>query len=160
MRTLLVIHIVAGTLAVLARTLAGSVPKPVRSRSILHRRAGRAFRWFMTFVLGTCTLMTIIRFNPYFAGLTAAALMGVFSGERVLRRKDGERGTALDWIVTLLIIAVASYLGYLLARGQVTKNVPVVRALAYGTSAYAFRSAEHTSELQSPCNIVRRSLQQ
>ncbi len=138
MRTLLVIHIIAGTLAVLAGTMAVSVPKPVRSRSILHRRAGRAFQWLMTFVLGTATLMTIIKFNAYFAGLTAAALMGVFSGERVLRRKNGERAKALDWIVTLLIIAVASYLAYLLARGQVTKNVPVVRALAYGTSAYAF----------------------
>lgn len=138
MRTLLVIHIIAGTLAVLAGTMAVAVPKPVRSRSILHRRAGRAFQWFMTFVLGTAALMTIIRFNAYFAGLTAAALMGVFSGERVLRRKNGERGTALDWIVTLMIISVASYLAFLLARGQVTKNVPVVRALAYGTSAYAF----------------------
>ena len=137
-KILLVVHIVAGTLAVLAGTAAVSLPKPVRSRAMLHRRAGRVFQWLMAFVLGTATLMTILRFNAYFAGLTAAALMGVFSGERVLRRKNGERGTLLDWVVTLVILSVAGYLAYLLATHQVTKNVPVVRALAYGTSAYAF----------------------
>lgn len=137
-KVLLVTHIIAGTLAVLAGTLAVAVPKPVRSASWLHRRSGRTFQWFMTFVLGTAALMTILRFNAYFAGLTAAALMGVFSGERVLRRKNGERAKALDWLVTLAIIAVAGYLAYLLAMGRVTRNVPVVRALAYGTSAYAF----------------------
>ncbi len=138
MKIMLLVHIIAGTLAVLAGTAAVAVPKPVRSRSTLHRRAGRAFQWFMAFVIVTATMMTIAHFNAYFAGLTAAALMGVFSGERVLQRKNGERGTAADWIVTLLIIAVSSYLAYLLAMGRVTKNVPVVRALAYGTSAYAF----------------------
>jgi hypothetical protein len=136
-KTLLVIHIISGTFAVLAGTVAVSVPKPFRASGPLHRRAGRVFQRLMALVLGTAALMTIIRFNAYFAGLTAAALMGVFSGERVLRRKNGERATALDWMVTLAIIAVASYLGYLLATRQVTKNVPVVRALSYGTLGYA-----------------------
>ena len=136
-KTLLVLHIIAGTLAVLAGTIALSVPKPVRSTSRLHRRAGRAFQILMAFVIGTAALMTILRFNAYFAGLTAAALMGVFSGERVLRRKNGERAKALDWAVTLGILAVASYLFYLLMTHQVRKNVPVVRALSYGTLGYA-----------------------
>ena len=136
-QVLLVLHIVAGTIAVLLGTAAVAVPKPVRSCSRLHRRAGRAFQWAMTFVFGSAALMTVLRFNAYFAGLTAAALLGVFSGERVLGRKHGERAKALDWVVTLAIIAVATYLGWLLARGQVTKNVPVVRALSYGTLTYA-----------------------
>ena len=137
MRTLLVIHIFAGTVAVLAGTFAVAVPKPLRSRSLLHRRAGRVFQWAMTFVIGSAVLMTIIRFNAYFAGLTAAAMFGVFSGERVLGRKNGERAKALDWLVTLGIIVVASYLGFLLVTRQVTRNVPVVRALSYGTLTYA-----------------------
>jgi hypothetical protein len=136
-KMLLGIHIISGTLAVLAGTVAVAVPKPVLKRGPIHRRAGRLFQWLMGFVLGTAALMTVIRFNAYFAGLTAAALMGVFSGERVLRRKNGERAQLLDWAVTLAIIAVASYLGYLLAARQVTKNVPVVRALSYGTLSYA-----------------------
>lgn len=136
-KVLLVLHILTGSLAVLAGTVAVAVPKPVRAASRLHRRAGRSFQWLMGVVLGTAALMTVLRFNAYFAGLTAAALMGVFSGERVLRRKNGERAKALDWIVTLGIIAVASCLAYLLAARQVTRNVPVVRALAYGTLAYA-----------------------
>jgi hypothetical protein len=136
-RIVLVMHIIAGTLAVLAGTLAVAVPKPLRARSLLHRRSGRAFQWAMGLVIGTAVLLTILHFNAYFAGLTAAAMLGVFSGERVLGRKRGERAQALDWIVTLGIVAVASYLGWLLARGAVTKNVPVVRALSYGTLAYA-----------------------
>jgi lactate dehydrogenase-like 2-hydroxyacid dehydrogenase len=64
-------------------------------------------------------------------------MMGVFSGERVLRRKRGERAEALDWIVTLAIISVATFLAVLLARGDVTRNIAVVRALSYGTLSYA-----------------------
>lgn len=134
-KTLLALHIVAGTFAVLAGTVAVAVPKPLRERSVIHRRAGRWFQRLMAVVIGTSALMTILRFSPYFAGLTAAAFLGVFSGERVLGRKHGERAKALDWLVTAAILTVASYLAWLLARGEVARNVPVVRALAYGTLA-------------------------
>lgn len=136
-KSLLAIHVVAGTLAVLAGTIAVSVPKPLRAHAVLHRRAGRWFQRMMAVVLGTAALMTIIRFNAYFAGLTTTALIGVFSGERVLRRKGGERAVALDWVVTLMVMSVGAYLAWLLARGAVTRHVPVVRALAYGSLGYA-----------------------
>lgn len=136
-RTLLVLHILTGTLAVIAGGAALIVRKPVGADVHRHRRLGRIFQRLMMGVLGTAAAMTVLRFSPYFAGLTAAATMGVFSGQRVLGRKRGEGAEALDWIVTLAIIAVATYLGVLLARGEVTRNVPVVRALSYGTLAYA-----------------------
>ena len=136
-RTLLVLHIITGTLAVIIGGAALAVRKPVGIDVHRHRGLGRIFQRLMIAVLGTAAAMTILRFSPYFAGLTAAAALGVFSGQRVLRRKRGERAEALDWIVTLAITAVATFLAVLLARGEVARNVPVVRALSYGTLTYA-----------------------
>ena len=136
-RTLLILHIVTGTLAVIIGGAALAVRKPVGVYVHRHRSLGRLFQRLMIAVLGTAAAMTILRFSPYFAGLTAAAALGVFSGQRVLRRKRGERAEAVDWIVTLAITAVATFLGVLLARGEVARNVPVVRALSYGTLTYA-----------------------
>ena len=140
-RLLLVLHVIAGTLAVAAGLAALIAPKPVAARAPFHRRAGSIFNALMSVVLGTAIAMTVLRFQPYFAGLTAAATIGVFSGNRVLRRKrpdldPRQRAAPLDWIVTLILFAVGAFLFALLLRGQVTQNVPVVRALAYGTMGY------------------------
>lgn len=140
---LLVVHVVTGTLAVLVGVVALVARKPVTvPEALLHRRAGRLFMWLMAAVLGTAVGMTVISLDPYFAGLTASASLAVFSGWRVLGRKrpdvhPSHRATLLDWSVTLLMAAVAVYLLHLLFTGGVTRNLPVVRALAVGTLGYA-----------------------
>jgi hypothetical protein len=147
---LLVVHVVAGTAAVVAGAAALLVPK-VRATTAspgavaattAHRRGGRAFLHCIAVVIATATLMTTIEFNPYFAGLTAAAAIAAFSGWRVLGRKrpdvdPRQRATPLDWAVTLLLLAVAILLLALAIGGRITRNLPVVYALGGGTSAYA-----------------------
>ena len=137
-RVFLVLHVVAGTIAVGVGLVALLTVKGGRR----HRRQGRAFLWSMAGVLGSATVLTLVGRNPYFAGLTASSLIATFSGWRVLRRKrpdldPSQRATRLDWGVALVALAVAAMLLALGHGGRLTRNVPVVLALGYGTTAYA-----------------------
>lgn len=139
---LLVAHIVAGTIAVVVGLVALVAPKPVGRSARTHLRSGRLFLYAMAAVITTSVALTLINFNPYFAGLTAAATVAVFSGYRVLSRRRPDvnplhRARALDWIVTLLILAVGLSLTALAATGRVAQNLPVVYSLGAGSTAYA-----------------------
>ena len=135
---LLAVHIVAGTAAVVI----GLVTLLLSKGGANHRRAGRRFLWSMGVVIGSAVALTLISFNPYFAGLTAASAIAIFSGWRVLRRKrpdldPAHRATALDWTVTIVILGVALGLLVLAWTGRIRTNLPVVFALGYGTTTYA-----------------------
>ena len=136
-RGLLVVHIAFGTAAVVV----GLVSLLTGKGGPTHRRWGRRFLWCMVAVLGSALLLTVLAFNPYFAGLTASATFSTFSGWRVLRRKrpdrdPAQRATPLDWLVTAVAACVALLLLYLAHGGHLARNVPVVLSLAYGTLTY------------------------
>ena len=141
-RALLVLHIITGTAAGLVGLVALVAPKPVGKGARTHLRSGRLFLYAMLFVITTAALLTAISFNPYFAGLTAAATVAVFSGYRVLSRKrpdldPRQRARPLDWAVTLAVLAVGVLLTALAATGRVTQNLPVVYSLGAGSVLYA-----------------------
>lgn len=141
--TLLAFHILTGTIAVIVGLLSLLARKPSFSKSgKFHRNSGKIFLYSMIAVIGTATALTLISFNPYFAGLTAAATIAVFSGYRVLKRKrpdldESQRAKFVDWIVTLIIFTVGAGLIFLAVSGQVTKNLPVVFSLGIGSVLYA-----------------------
>lgn len=139
---LLVAHIIGGSLAVVVGLVALVTPKPVGAAGGAHKKSGRLFLYMMCVVIGTATVLTLISLNPYFAGLTAASAVAVFSGYRVLSRKRPDlnprhRARAVDWIVTLIVIAVGLLLIALGAAGGITKNLPVVYSLGVGSVLYA-----------------------
>ncbi|HEX8458086.1 MAG TPA: hypothetical protein VF656_12370 [Pyrinomonadaceae bacterium] len=143
---LLVLHIVAGSLAVLVGLVALVARKPVRVRTTreggTHKKSGRLFLYAMSVVIATATVLTLISLNPYFAGLTAASAVAVFSGYRVLARKrpdlnPQQRARALDWLVALVVLGVAVLLIALGATGGIEKNLPVVYSLGVGSALYA-----------------------
>lgn len=142
-KILLIIHIVIGSLAVVVGLVSLLVRKPTTpEKGRVHRRSGNLFMWCMSAVIGTAVGLTLISFNPYFAGLTASAAIAVFSGYRVLNRKrpnldNAQRARGLDWFVTLLIAAVGLMLIILAATGFVVKNIPVVYAMGFGSLLYA-----------------------
>jgi hypothetical protein len=141
-RALLVLHIVTGTAAVLVGLVALVAPKPVGKGARTHLRSGRLFLYAMLVVITTAALLTAVSFNPYFAGLTAAATVAVFSGYRVLSRRRPDldarqRARPLDWAVTLAVLAVGLFLTALAATGRVTQNLPVVYSLGAGSILYA-----------------------
>ncbi|HYP25448.1 MAG TPA: hypothetical protein VE262_01905 [Blastocatellia bacterium] len=119
------------------------MPKPVGGRtSSAHRRSGAAFLWSMAVVITTAAVLTVIKFNPYFAGLTASATIAVFSGYRVLGRKrpdlgPSQRATTLDWVVTILVFMTGVLLTGLGASGGIASNLAVVYALGGGCVLYA-----------------------
>lgn len=142
-KSTLIVHVVSGTAAVIVGVVPLVAPKPFfTEEGQIHRRSGRLFHQLMMAVIGTAIVMTLLRPNAYFAGLSASAAIGVFSGMRVLRRKRPDvdlrqRATLLDWCVTLIAAAVALYLIGLIAAGAVERKLPVVRALGFGTLSYA-----------------------
>lgn len=141
--SLLAVHLTVGTVAVIAGLIALVMPKPVGGRtSSAHRRSGAAFLWSMAVVITTAAVLTVIKFNPYFAGLTASATIAVFSGYRVLGRKrpdlgPSQRATTLDWVVTILVFMTGVLLTGLGASGGIASNLAVVYALGGGCVLYA-----------------------
>lgn len=137
-RAVLIVHIVAGTVAVLI----GAVPLIAAKGGAFHRRWGARFMLVMVAVLTTAIVLTVVGRSPYFAGLTASATLTLFSGWRVLKRRRPDlhaahRASAIDWAVTLACTAVALALLWLGHGGGVMANLPVLLSLAYGTLLYA-----------------------
>jgi hypothetical protein len=136
--TLLALHVAIGTVAVAVGAVALVLPKGRRE----HRRSGRLFVWSMGVVVGTATVLSVMAFNPYFAGLTATAAIAAFSGWRVLGRKRPDldplqRADPVDWAVALVVLAVGVGLSVLVASGRMTENRPVVVSLAVGAILHA-----------------------
>ena len=137
-RVILLVHIIAGTAAVLV----GLVPLVTNKGGAFHRRWGDRFMRTMVVVIATAIALSLIGRSPYFAGLTASALLTVFSGWRVLQRRRpdlsrDDRAKVIDWVVTLACTAVAGMLLFLGHSGRVSANLPVLLSLAYGTLVYA-----------------------
>lgn len=143
--SLLIIHITLGSLAVIVGLITLVSRKPVfcsRLNASWHLTAGFYYTWLMAGVIGSAIVLTLISLDPYFAGLTAAAAIGVFSGKRVLKRKrpdlrKSDRAKLIDWIVTILILLIGFLLIYLVHTGGLKENIPVVLALGYGSAVYA-----------------------
>ena len=133
----LALHITAGLLAVLA----GLLPIFSRKGSRAHRILGWIFTGLMAVLLVCAWVMTALRFNPYFAALTATATITLFSGVRVLKRKRpdlrrADRVRAIDWILTLLVVGVGLWVLVMILRGQTGSRTAVCAALVYGALTY------------------------
>ncbi|WP_454718163.1 hypothetical protein [Caulobacter segnis] len=129
----LALHVTCG----FALVAAGLAPILTRKGSRAHRWSGRTFVVLMSILLAAAWIMTALHFSAYFAALSATATLTVFSGTRVLRRKrpdldPRQRATALDWGVTLAVIAVGAWVLFLVATGQTGRNGAVSMALVYG----------------------------
>ena len=136
--SLLAIHVLVGTAAIVCGCVALCSAKGRR----VHVRTGRLFMRCMLAVIASAAGMTILRFNPYFAGLTASAAIGAISGWRVLRRKrpdidPAQRATWIDWLTAWAVLAIAVGLGFAVRAGMVHENIVVVRSMAYGAGGFA-----------------------
>jgi len=134
---ILALHITAGLIAVAA----GLLPIVSRKGSRLHKASGWVFTSLMGVMLICAWVMTVLRFNPYFAALTATATITVFSGVRVLKRKRpdlrrADRARAIDWILTLIVVGVGLWVLALILLGRAGANPAVAAALVYGALTY------------------------
>lgn len=152
----LAIHIGCG----FALVAVGLVPILSRKGSRLHRWSGRIFVALMSVLLAAAWMMTLLRFNAYFAALSATATITVFSGTRVLRRKRPDldlrqRATPLDWTATLAVLAVGAWVLILALQGRTGGKAAVSAALVYAAFTYGgwdlWRFARPTAWPFSPC---------
>jgi len=133
----LALHIGCGFLLVAV----GLLPIFSRKGSRLHRASGRLFVGLMSLLLGAAWIMTALRFNVYFAALSATASITVFSGTRVLRRKrpdldPRQRATLLDWAATLGVLAIGGWVLILVLQGRTGNKAAVSAALVYACFTY------------------------
>lgn len=129
---LLAAHITTG----LAAVTVGLFPLLTRKGSRAHRFWGRLYVLCMGTLLACAWVMTAMRFSIYFLALSASATLTLFSGVRVLRRKRpdqrrDDRAKALDWGVTLAIMAIGMLTLLQVSTGQ-ARAPAVSSALAYG----------------------------
>jgi len=133
----LALHIAMGFAAVVA----GLLPIVSRKGSRLHRLSGRVFAGLMSVLLVAAWVMTALRFNPYFAALSATATITLFSGLRVLGRKrpdldPGQRARPLDWALTLAVVGIGLWILVLLIQGRTGGQTAVSAALVYAALTY------------------------
>jgi hypothetical protein len=130
-------HITAGFLLVAVGLVPILSPKGAR----LHRWSGRLFVGLMSVLLAAAWIMTLLRFNAYFAALSATATITVFSGARILRRKrpdldPRQRARPLDWIATLAVLAIGAWVLLLVTQGRTGGKAAVSAALVYAAFTY------------------------
>lgn len=133
----LAVHVATGFTLVAV----GLVPILSRKGSALHRWSGRLFVTLMAVLLAAAWIMTLLRFEAYFAALSATATITLFSGVRVLRRKrpdldPRQRARSLDWIATLGVLAMGVWVLLLVAQGRTGGKAAVSMALVYAALTY------------------------
>ncbi len=133
----LAVHVSAGFLLVAV----GLVPILSRKGARLHRWSGRLFVTLMSVLLAAAWIMTALRFNAYFAALSATATITLFSGARVLRRKrpdldPRQRARPLDWLATLAVLAIGAWVLVLNIQGRGGGKTAVSLALIYAAFTY------------------------
>lgn len=152
----LAVHITVGFMLVAV----GLVPILSRKGARLHRWSGRLFAALMSVLLAAAWIMTLLRFNAYFAALSATASITLFSGVRVLRRKrpdldPHQRARPLDWIATLSVLAIGAWVLLLVAQGRTGGKAAVSTALVYGAFTYGgwdlWRFLRPTAPPFTPC---------
>lgn len=135
--SVLALHVACGLLAVAI----GLAPILTRKGSRPHRLAGRLFVGLMGVLLVAAWLMTALRFNAYFAALSATATITLFSGVRVLRRKrpdldPRQRATALDRAAALAVVGIGAWVLVLLLTGRAASPRTTTIALVYAAFLY------------------------
>lgn len=133
----LALHIGCGFLCVVL----GLAPILTRKGSRAHRLSGRAFVIVMGVLLACAWVMTILHWRSYFAALSATATITLFSGFRVLGRKRPDLTPAdlarpLDWIVTLAVVVIGSWVAFELLNSRASGPPAVSWALVYAAALY------------------------
>ena len=125
-RALLVVHIIAGTIALVVAPGAMLTFKG----GLWHRRWGKIYFWATIVIAATGAVMSLLRPNLFLLMVAVFSFYLVFSGYRVLqRKKPGQPATSLDQAVTLaMILAGVAFIAYGLQRLQISSFgiVPIV----------------------------------
>ena len=137
-RVLLVIHIAAGTIALVVAPAAMVTVKGGH----WHRRWGFSYLWSTIVIAATGAVMSFLHPSLFLLMIAVFSFYLVFSGYRVLhRKKPGQRATWFDQAVTLAMVATGLALvgyGIYRLRGSSFGIVPII----FGAIALLLASRE------------------
>ena len=137
MQTLLAIHILAGTIALLCAALAISSRKGTK----IHVRSGRAYFWGMAAIFVTAIPMSIIGGNVFLFLIAVFSFYLAFAGTRFARNRKGV-ATTFDWIAVCLMILSGLGMWILAAIYFRDNNTQYIVLLVFGLLAMTLGYAD------------------
>ena len=121
LKTFLIIHVVAGAIALVVAPVALAVEKGGEA----HKKWGRAFFWAMTMVFITAIILSAYKLNLFLLMIAVFSYYSIVSGYRWLYLKKmhlGQRPKKIDWaaltITTLFNICFVAWGVYMAVNGH------------------------------------------
>ena len=153
MDTLLVIHILAGTIALLCAALAVSSEKGKK----FHVLSGRTYFWCMVVIFLTAIPMSIININIFLFLIGIFSFYLAFAGMRFAKNRKG-MATTIDWIAVSLMILSGLGMWALSVIYFLNDNSQYITLLVFGFIALALGYGDYRSH-KNKAAIGKRELQ-
>lgn len=151
---LLILHVVAGSIALLAAASAVGA-KALRRPHRTHVRAGRTFFWAMVAIFATAIPMSLLRHNTFLFLVALFSFYLALVGWRLARNRTGI-AAPVDWLIAgvMAIVSLVMIAGGGVRWAAATGLGPVL--MTFGAIA-AFLVARHVAFLrQSKVNTRQR----
>jgi hypothetical protein len=140
MDILLVIHVLAGTVALLCSAIAVSSQKGKK----LHVLSGRTYFWCMVGIFLTAIPMSIINSNIFLFLIAIFSFYLAFAGMRFAKNRKGI-ATTIDWIAVSLMILSGLGMWVLALIYFINDNSQYITLLVFGFIALALGYGDYIS---------------
>ena len=140
MGTLLSIHILAGTIALLCAALAVSSEKGKK----FHVLSGRTYFWCMVGIFLTAIPMSIINRNIFLFLIAIFSFYLAFAGMRFAKNRKGI-ATTIDWVAVSLMITSGLGMWALATIYFINDNSQYITLLVFGFIALALGYGDYRS---------------
>ena len=140
MDILLVIHVLAGTIALLCSAIAVSSEKGKK----FHVLSGRTYFWCMVGIFLTAIPMSIINSNIFLFLIAIFSFYLAFAGMRFAKNRKG-MATTIDWIAVSLMILSGLGMWVLAVIYFINENSQYITLLVFGFIALALGCADYIS---------------
>ena len=140
MDILLVIHVLAGTIALLCSAIAVSSEKGKK----FHVLSGRTYFWCMVGIFLTAIPMSIINTNIFLFLIAIFSFYLAFAGMRFAKNRKG-MATTIDWIAVSLMILSGLGMWVLAVIYFLNDNSQYITLLVFGFIALALGCADYIS---------------
>ena len=140
MNILLVIHVLAGTIALLCSAIAVSSEKGKK----FHVLSGRTYFWCMVGIFLTAIPMSIINSNIFLFLIAIFSFYLAFAGMRFAKNRKGI-ATTIDWIAVSLMILSGLGMWVLAVIYFLNDNSQYITLLVFGFIALALGCGDYIS---------------
>ena len=140
MNILLVIHVLAGTIALLCSAVAVSSEKGKK----FHVLSGRTYFWCMVGIFLTAIPMSIINSNIFLFLIAIFSFYLAFAGMRFAKNRKGI-ATTIDWIAVSLMILSGLGMWVLAVIYFINDNSQYITLLVFGFIALALGCGDYIS---------------